>query len=119
MIMNDPVKTIGKSSLDLTTDATKFYENYWTISENISEKSLSDKANIIGIIFKEEVKGKKILEIGVGGEGGIISILKDENEVHGIDASESARINCEKRGITVDVLNLDMNAIPSKKNILI
>lgn len=110
--MSDPVRTIGTSKLELTTDATKFYENYWTISENVSEKSLMNKAISLGQFFKEKVKGKKILEIGVGGEGGFINMLKDDNEVHGIDASESARINCEKRGLAIDVLNLDMNAIP-------
>jgi len=110
--MSDPVRTVGTSDLDLITDATTFYENYWTLSDNISESSLRDKANLLGLIFKEKVKGKKILEIGVGGEGGMINLLKDENEVHGIDASESARINCEKRGLKVDVFNLDMHAIP-------
>jgi 2-polyprenyl-3-methyl-5-hydroxy-6-metoxy-1,4-benzoquinol methylase len=114
--MSDPVKTVGTSELDLISDATTFYENYWTISDNISESTLRDKANILGLIFKEKVKGKKILEIGVGGEGGIINLLKDENEVHGIDASESARINCEKLGLKVDVFNLDMNAIPFEED---
>jgi SAM-dependent methyltransferase len=110
--MSESIKTVGDSKTELTVDAIKFYRDYWTISNKASESSVRDKANIIEFIFNEKPKDKKILEVGVGGEGGIINLLKEDNYVHGIDASESARINCEKFGIAVEVLNLDMNAIP-------
>jgi len=47
------------------------------------------------------------LEIGVGGEGGLIISLKDNNEVIGADVSDSAIKNCQKFGLNVIKANLD------------
>lgn len=67
---------------------------------------------IIDRFFPQGLSGKRIIEIGVGGEGGLLLQLMRNNEVHGMDVSDSAINNCQRFGITVTKSNLDCDAMP-------
>lgn len=64
------------------------------------------------LFFGGFLKGKNILEIGVGGEGGLILQLKTQNHVIGLDLSISAQRNCKELGLDIQLLNLDKTDIP-------
>jgi ubiquinone/menaquinone biosynthesis C-methylase UbiE len=52
------------------------------------------------------------VELGVGGEGGLIDLLKETNETLGLDASRSAVELCRQRGLNVTLMNLDVDRLP-------
>lgn len=110
--MGNEIRTRGHSEHDLSVDSTKFYENYWQDAEDISSLTLSKNKAILDRFFPGQLKNKKILEIGVGGEGGLILSLKNENQVYGIDVSTSAKRNCERYGIHIDIVNVDTQGAP-------
>lgn len=56
--------------------------------------------------------GSRILELGVGGEGGIIAALLGSSHVHGIDVSDSAIAACRGLGIPVNKANCDRESLP-------
>jgi len=114
--MNDKIQTIFNSEKDVSSDAEGFYKNYWTESGIVKkETSLKNRA-IIDKFFPQGLVGKKILEIGVGGEGGVLLELMHNNEVHGMDVSDSAINNCRRFGINVTKVNLDRDPIPLQDN---
>jgi SAM-dependent methyltransferase len=110
--MNKEIKINGSASQDYSSDSDQFYENYWEDGKTISKSTQDKNRDILECFFKTKPKGAKILEIGVGGEGGVIHNLKDDNEVYGIDISTSAQRNCEKLGLPVLIHNLDKAALP-------
>jgi SAM-dependent methyltransferase len=109
--MNDEIRTRGYAERDLTVDASKFYENYWQEANEISSVTSSKNKAILDCYFPEGLNDKKILEIGVGGEGGIILSLKNDNTVYGIDVSSSAKRNCERLGLGIDIANVDIQGL--------
>lgn len=114
--MSDRIQTIFNSEKDISSNAEDFYRNYWTESGVVrKETSLKNRA-IIDKFFPQELAGKKILEIGVGGEGGILLELMHNNDVHGMDVSDSAIKNCRSFGIDVIKANLDRDSIPFQDN---
>lgn len=114
--MNDKIQTIFNSEKDVSSNAEDFYRNYWTESGVVrKETSLKNRA-IIDRFFPQGLAGKKILEIGVGGEGGILLELMHNNDVHGMDVSDSAISNCSRFGINVTKANLDRDSIPFQDN---
>jgi SAM-dependent methyltransferase len=110
--MNKEINIRGSSADDFSSDSTKFYENYWKRGGKISKLTNDKNRFILEYFFKNGLKDSRVLEIGVGGEGGIILNLKDENEVYGIDISASAQRNCEKLGLPIIVHNLDTDELP-------
>ena len=110
--MTNPIETIVSSEKDISSDAEEFYRNYWSESETINEDNLAKKKSILGKFFPSGLSGRKILEIGVGGEGGLILHLKHNNDVHGLDVSDSAINNCRRFVIDVTKANLDIDAVP-------
>jgi SAM-dependent methyltransferase len=110
--MGNEIKTRGHSDQDLSVDSSKFYENYWEEAKEISALTLSKNKALLNHFFPDRPKEKKILEIGVGGEGGMLLLLKNDNQVNGIDVSSSAQRNCELFGLKIDVLNVDTQGIP-------
>jgi hypothetical protein len=74
--MTDEIRTKGNAADDPSTDAKGFYRDYWTDGEHISGESHARYQQIPAMVLPEGLKGKRVLEIGVGGEGGIILHLK-------------------------------------------
>jgi SAM-dependent methyltransferase len=110
--MEDEIRTRGHSEKDLTVDASAFYENYWHEAPVISAVTLYRNKSILDRFFPDRPQKQNILEIGVGGEGGIIFSLRNTNNVFGIDVSTSAKRNCERLGLKIDLINLDVQPIP-------
>jgi len=106
------IKTIVNSAKEVSADAEDFYKEYWSKSGNISEATIAKKQQILNKFFPSGLTGKKILEIGVGGEGGLIYHLAQTNEVYGLDVSDSAISNCLGFGLAVTKANLDTDVIP-------
>lgn len=109
--MLDKIKTTGSSKADLTIDATEFYKHYWAEGSCISTGTFIRNQFILSNFFPSEIKEKRILEIGVGGEGGIILHLKNDNEVYGLDASASAKRNCKKLNLDIEIVEVDKKGI--------
>jgi ubiquinone/menaquinone biosynthesis C-methylase UbiE len=110
--MDKEIKMLGTSSRELTSNAKEFYQNYWTEGTQVSERTRLHHHRVLKMLFPDGVKGCTVLEIGIGGQGGIVLQLKDHNAVFGLDASATAQKNCEKLGLNVQVANLDMERIP-------
>ena len=105
--MRNEIKIDGSSACDYSSDSGKFYEKYWKIGKTISKVTNDKNQFILNHFFKNGLKDSRVLEIGVGGEGGIIYHLRDDNEVYGLDISISAQKNCEKLGLPIIIHNLD------------
>lgn len=108
----DEISTIFNSEEKFTSDSEKFYKNYWTNSNFVKPEKFAQNQAVLDKFFIEGIKGKKVLEIGVGGEGGIIINLCSNNQVFGIDVSESAIENCKRMGLNVSLLNIDKTHLP-------
>jgi SAM-dependent methyltransferase len=99
----------------VTSDAEVFYRDYWLPSganSTAKEQLVSRRKFIIQNLLGNVTKGSNILELGVGGEGGIIAALRETANVHGVDVSDSAIIACHSMGIPVSKLNCDQQALP-------
>lgn len=114
--MNDKIQTIFNSEKDINSNAEDFYRNYWTETGGVKKETRLKNSSIIYRFFPQGLSGKKILEIGVGGEGGVLLELMQHNEVHGMDVSDSAIHNCRSFGISVTKANLDCDSIPFQDN---
>lgn len=110
--MSAHVKTIFNSQCDLSSDAEGFYKNYWSESGLVKKETLLKNKAIIDKFYQEGISKKTVLEIGVGGEGGILLQLMHDNDVHGMDVSDSAINNCRRFGLPVTKANLDSDTIP-------
>jgi|GEM_PF-1562438 len=112
MVQEKEIRTRGRSDHLLFSEAEKFYEDYWQEGSKISETTRIRNQAILDYFFPQRPKGKTILEIGVGGEGGLLYDLKEENRVQGLDVSASAKRNSERLGIAVALVNVDREGIP-------
>lgn len=103
------------SKAPISSDAESFYRDYWqpsTTTEH-SNKRFEGKQNFIcNGLLKGLLHEKTILEIGVGGEGGMVAALLNNNSVHGVDVSESAIVSCRAKGIPVEKINCDRDQLP-------
>ncbi len=106
------VSTVFNNEDEVSSNSEEFYKNYWTQGDDISEMTQWKNKEILDKFFPEGIVNKKILEIGVGGEGGLIRNLKNNNHVEGIDISDSAILNCRKFGLTLQKANLDIDSLP-------
>ena len=109
-------KTIGNSEKIYSSDALEFYKDYWISGQDLAPNNIKARHDILNTIFPSGITNKRIVELGLGGEGGFLSLLKDQNEVFGFDASESAASFCQKFGIKVNVQNLDSDRLPLPDN---
>jgi SAM-dependent methyltransferase len=110
--MDKEIGIRGNSINELSSDSSKFYENYWKEGEVISQTTQHRNQFICNQFFPKRIEGKRVLEIGVGGEGGNLLNLKNKNEVFGIDISKSAQKNCERLGLNIIIQNIDKEALP-------
>lgn len=99
------------SSSSVSSCAEKFYSDFWVDSKIVSPQSLELRNYIINRFFPLGLQGKRILEVGVGGEGGLIWLLKEKNEVYGGDVSDAAIRNCLRFGLNVTKVNLDKDKL--------
>ena len=109
---NSLITTFTNKEKELTSDSDTFYRDYWTDGTEINQRSEQVRDEIIRRFFPQKLTGKRILEIGVGGEGGLIASLGRDNEVHGADVSDAAIRNCSRMGLSVIKANLDTECLP-------
>lgn len=109
--MGTEIQINGSSIKEYSSDSIRYYEEYWKTGLRVSRITQKRNENILNLFFSEGIENSRILEIGVGGEGGIIRLLKDNNEVYGIDVSSSAQKNCAKFGLNIKIQNLDKTEI--------
>jgi 2-polyprenyl-3-methyl-5-hydroxy-6-metoxy-1,4-benzoquinol methylase len=102
----------GHSEKMFSSDALSFYKDYWKKGTDISSQNLAYRKAILSKYFNGGLRNKRIVELGVGGEGGFLHLLHKDNEVIGFDASESAVELCKQRGIKVVLKNLDVDRLP-------
>lgn len=115
--MEGEIQTIFNSKIEYNSNSEEFYKDYWQKGRVDSEDLSKQKYNaILKEFFPEGIKNKKVLEIGVGGKGGIIVHLKDENKVCGIDISDSAIFFAGELGLKVQKANLDTEKLPYENN---
>ena len=105
--LHNPIQTILSNTSDLNADSESFYRDYWSDATTINDRSDLVKDEIVNRFFPEGLKGKRILEVGVGGEGGLIVRFLGNNDVYGVDISDSAIRNCSRMGLSVIKANLD------------
>lgn len=106
----------GNSEKTYSSDALDFYKDYWLKGTRISPQNCEHRQAVLKAVFPSGLAGKRIAELGVGGEGGFIHLLKENNETFGFDASESAIDLCRQRGLNVKLTNLDADRIPLPDN---
>lgn len=115
--MEGEIQTIFNSKLEYNSNSEEFYKDYWQKTANTTQDSANLKYLIIlKNLFPKGIKNKKILEVGVGGKGGIIINLKDENRVFGIDVSDSAILYAGELGLKIEKVNLDIEKLPYEDN---
>jgi SAM-dependent methyltransferase len=114
--MNKEININGSATNEYSSDSPQYYENYWQEGQTISRATHNKNQAFLEYFFSSQPRDAKILEIGVGGEGGMILNLKDENEVYGIDVSASAQRNCQKLGLPIILHNLDTDEMPFESN---
>lgn len=103
------------SAAAISTDAESFYRDYWVTghTDTLAGKRNDQRAAfVINTLMGDIATGSRILELGVGGEGGVIAALRNTSEVHGIDVSDSAIAACLAMGIPVTKCNCDKTALP-------
>lgn len=110
--MQDEISTIFNSNNQVSSRAEDFYSEYWKNGNGITEPTKWKNNRILDHFFPNGLSGQRILEIGVGGEGGMLYPLKSKNEVEGVDVSDSAIINCRNFGLEVKKHNLDKDILP-------
>lgn len=116
MNSKDHIKTIVNSDKQFSSDSENFYKDFWSDNDQVKEATQIKNYQILQHFFGELPENKKIIEIGVGGEGGILLPLKDKNFVVGYDISDSAINNCRKLSIEAKKCNLDKERIDELDN---
>ena len=110
--MADSRRIDGTSRTELTSDAQRFYENYWVEGASAASASFERLRLLLDAFCPSLPSEQRILEIGVGGEGGLIRLLKDTNSVAGVDASSGAVEVCRRGGLDVTLLTADRDPLP-------
>lgn len=114
--MKKKIETIFSSEKEITSASEDFYRNYWSENTEIKQQHFQQNKSIIENYFVAPIRDKNILEIGVGGEGGIIISLQNANRVQGVDISDSAIKNCKNFGLPVAKCNLDKDTLKFEDN---
>ncbi len=103
---------VGNHAKRITADAIDFYKNYWHPGDNATQADQQRDLWILSKLFPQGLHGKTVMEIGLGGAGGLIRYLQKENKIFGLDASEAALRNCERMGIPAKLHNADREMLP-------
>ena len=110
--MDEQISTIFNNKEEVSSNPEEFYKNYWTPGNGITELTKEKNKIILENFFPLGISNKRILEIGVGGEGGVLYPLKENNFAEGVDVSDSAILNCKKFGLEIKKANLDKDNLP-------
>ena len=102
----------GHSGKCFSSDAVDFYRDYWEKGTDISRSGFEYRREILEHVFPSGLHQKRIIELGVGGEGGLIELLNHTNITFGFDASIAAFGLCRQRGLNVTLMNLDKEQLP-------
>lgn len=116
MSATNTVRINGSSEKIYSSDALDFYKEYWLKGDEVPSHSIEQRNAVLDAVFPSGLAGKRIAELGVGGEGGFLYLLKDHNETFGFDASEAAIDLCRRRDLNVRLTNLDADGIPLPDN---
>lgn len=104
------IKINAYSQQEVSSSAADYYAEYWTDGASIN--SGSDRlSRWILDTYLPGMKNRRIVEVGIGGEGGLSRILSPDNDVYGVDISRSAVRNCAKMGINVQLCDLSADKI--------
>ena len=114
--MDETISTQLNSKTDINCNAENFYKNQWKSGEKIKSERDELSNSILKKFFPNDISKNKVLEIGIGGEWGIVNTLKSTNEVYGVDISDSAINLCKKLNLDVIKANLDSDIIPFSDN---
>jgi SAM-dependent methyltransferase len=106
------VRTMGCSNKEFSSDALSFYEDYWSQGTEIFPENIEHRRALLRQVFCTVPTNRRIAELGVGGEGGYLYLLRDKNETIGFDASAAAIELCRQRGLDVRLANLDTDGLP-------
>jgi len=107
------------SPTPVSSDGEAFYRDYWQphIETGTTGNRVKDRRDFItDTLLGGPLSGKTLLEIGVGGEGGIIASLHKENAVYGVDVSTSALIGSRSLGLSVEKVDCDREHLPFLEN---
>lgn len=110
--MHNHIQTIFNNVDNVSSRAEQFYQDYWTNGTSISKETHKKNSTILNYFFPNGLSSNTVLEIGVGGEGGLIYQLKDKNFTEGIDVSDSAIRNCADLGLQIKKINMDSDKLP-------
>lgn len=64
------VRIKGHSDKLYSSDALDFYKDYWVEGADIAPANLEHRKTILKALFPAGLKGKRIAELGLAGEGG-------------------------------------------------
>ena len=112
----DYTTIIGHSEMSISSDAVGFYKDYWKKGKHVNPKHIESRRKTLEMLFPGGLRNRRIVELGLGGEGGFLYLLNKDNETFGFDASESAVELCLDLGLDVSLQNLDVTAIPLRSN---
>lgn len=110
--LDTAIRIVGAAGQELSSDADGFYEAYWSEGATVAAETTARQIELLGALFPEAPTEKRVLELGVGAEGGLVGHLKATNDVVGLDASPVAVASCTKLGIPAQRFNADRDTIP-------
>lgn len=100
--MSDAVRINGTATREYTADLEAFYRDYWHVGGEVAPVADAAREELVQALFGQWPTGLRVLEVGPGGEGGLIRLLRPHgNDVHGIDVSASAIACCQQWGLDV------------------
>lgn len=104
------IKINAYSHHEVSSSASEYYSEYWTDGVSVSQGAENLSRWILDS-YLPGIKNKHIVEVGIGGEGGLSRLLAAENTVYGVDISRSAVRNCAEMGLDVQLCDLSSDKI--------
>lgn len=111
--MSDTVRIVGTATTEYSSDLEAFYKDYWHVAAELSPAADQAREELVRALFGGWPSGLRVLEIGPGGEGGLIRQLKAHgNDVAGVDVSASAIACCRQWGLDVRLCEAGRAPLP-------
>lgn len=110
--MTDTIDMVEQPDREPTSVARHFHPDYWHPASSVSEHTSRKHAAMLQAVFAQPLRRRTIVEIGVGAQGGAISLLQRDNRVRGFDASPGAVASCRRQGMDVTELAVDREPLP-------
>lgn len=91
-------------------EAIQLYKDYYQNRPNLAEKD--ERLAWVAKFFFKELRNKKVLDVGCG-EGTLLEMLREKNnEVFGVDASESGIAQCQPKKLNCRLVDLSHHCLP-------